>query len=367
MLRKFDKYKTSSTFHVFLRNHLKDGDLARFVAILELMRTGNVKEDVEILALSLAAYGRCLGESGADYEEIRTFLTDWIERAIKSLNVDLDRTFRKCALLQEEKRLVLIAVDSLYPNMDGQTLFCPTSPWVSSSSTASSSSSSTASSSPLFEYDCDMVDHLNKSEETYPNPFYGAVDVDEVKSRMLEMWKRDRSSLISVDRIDNVAASRRRLGGEETDTKRPSTTAKSTILDLHRQIWRKSIGEALQRRLDVLKKKFDENVVSVYPYLKMFTLEELTDFLVDEIDEIVLWAKPMALKDRVLAGRIGRIFANQAISKQHRLYGDFDTFETIYSRYLEFYADERRKVGLCWSLLVRFGLQEGIQVTRPVY
>ena len=64
----------------------------------------------------------------------------------------------------------------------------------------------------------------------------------------------------------------------------------------------------------------------------------------DEIDQIVLWTKPMAFPNHVLAARIGRILAIRAIAKQHSLFGDFEAFEKVYSRYLEFYAAEEREV-----------------------
>ena len=322
VLRKQDKeFVTADMFHIFLRTYIKRGLWNEFVELLRHMESQNVSVDVTVYALTLAAYGQLI-ESNSSASATRTFLHDSALSMSSSLNLSAMDVLHRRALLVEEKRLINVAASMLCQdslNINGDLSCQP---------------------ARSLDYDCPIVDHFNEKNATYPNPNYGAFDLKEMKSKLKEIWRLETHGQVFADRVDNL---------REVDDDDSSLTNQrlrsSTLLSLHREIWRKSISEALDCHLSVLKKKrFDENIVSLHPYLNLFTAEEMTDFLVSEIDQIVLWTHQMAFPNHVLAARIGRIFAIRAAAKQHALFGDFETFEKIYSRYLEFHAAETRQV-----------------------
>ncbi|XP_066992363.2 DNA-directed RNA polymerase, mitochondrial [Anabrus simplex] len=297
--------KEIKLFNILMHGFASKGNLNRIRELLQILREDNIDLTVQ----TYAACFECVGRMPDDAQSKQFAQTCNME--MQELGFSFNDIMQKCIFVADQRETVLQAIQRIDPD------FVPVIP------------------PPDTCYSCSLLLELNKTSSTekanYKSPAHGLISITELQKATREQLDLELNNYVKVRSIEKRS--------EPTDTIRYYRKK----LDETLEIWRKAIGEAFQRDIEVLRVQHQSfksyGHINLYPYLKVLDPSQYTELILQEIRKLAEGSETFSPTVSQLHRSLGLLVRNRYLVKYKKDVNILTKIETLYGDYCKWYLN----------------------------
>ncbi|XP_046990509.1 DNA-directed RNA polymerase, mitochondrial [Schistocerca americana] len=289
-------------YNIILQGFSKKGNLKKVKEIMHMLQEDQVAPNVHSFAACLECAGRLPENDGTKIQLVH-FLDE-----MKEANVTLNDVFAKCSFVGDQQEVTLAAVRRILPDFE------PCLP------------------PPETCYSCSLLKELNENKEgNYKSPADGLLTNEQISDLMRQQFQIELDGHVKVKTIE-----------KRTE---PNATIQHyrEKLEEAQKSWRKSIHEAFERDVEVLRVRHSAfkayRTPNLYPFLKILDPDEYTEIIMQEIRKLAEGSETFSPTLSVLHKGIAQQVRARCIIKFREKMGIMNKMEHLYSEYFKWYMN----------------------------